>query len=267
MALFLEVISYRGTPPLDSVSARFDEGGGSIGRSSDNHLTLPDQDKIISRRHGDICYENGEFVPYSKQSNLLLFVEFPNYTGPPLNDAMAAAGKGKWIPMGAVKKMCERHCCSREGFTLATAKADTIHGFQGVTVGQGEEIKRILITWNKGAEVKFPGALYVSSSRSTRLVKIAFKDRFSVEDLKVIGSSQSWKLQHEEVERIVTTSEAQKNSDQAMNIGSTEHFIELIKWVISRGEENVASDAFDEAVKDTLQRTIDMWKENLTTLV
>lgn len=62
MVLILEVISYRGTPTLEPVSARFDQGGGSIGRSYDNHLTLPDQDKIISRHHGDIRYENGGFV-------------------------------------------------------------------------------------------------------------------------------------------------------------------------------------------------------------
>jgi type VI secretion system protein len=62
MALIVEVTRYKGVPLLSPQSARFDESGGSIGRSFDNHLALPDEDKIISRHHGDIRYENGVFV-------------------------------------------------------------------------------------------------------------------------------------------------------------------------------------------------------------
>jgi type VI secretion system protein len=62
MALIVEVTSYKGVPLISPQSARFDESGGSIGRSFDNHLALPDEDKIISRHHGEIRYENGVFV-------------------------------------------------------------------------------------------------------------------------------------------------------------------------------------------------------------
>ena len=58
MALVLEIISYRGSPPINPLIARFNENGGSVGRSFDNHLALPDDEKIISRHHGDIRYEN-----------------------------------------------------------------------------------------------------------------------------------------------------------------------------------------------------------------
>ncbi len=62
MALMLEVINYKGTPPFSPLCARFDKSGGAIGRSVDNNLPLPDEDRIISRRHGNIRYENGSFV-------------------------------------------------------------------------------------------------------------------------------------------------------------------------------------------------------------
>ena len=62
MALMLEVINYKGTPPFSPLCARFDKSGGSVGRSVDNNLPLPDEDRIISRRHGNIRYENGSFV-------------------------------------------------------------------------------------------------------------------------------------------------------------------------------------------------------------
>lgn len=62
MLLILEVISYKGLPPTVALSGRFDERGGTIGRSPDNHLSLPDEDKFISRHHAEIRYDNGDFV-------------------------------------------------------------------------------------------------------------------------------------------------------------------------------------------------------------
>ncbi len=62
MALILEVTSFKGVQPASSLSARFDENGGTIGRAFDNHLVLADDDKIISRRHGAIRHENGVYV-------------------------------------------------------------------------------------------------------------------------------------------------------------------------------------------------------------
>lgn len=62
MTVILEVISYKGVPPVSPKSVRFDESGGSIGRSFDNHLALPDDEKVISRHHGDIRFENGVYV-------------------------------------------------------------------------------------------------------------------------------------------------------------------------------------------------------------
>lgn len=62
MSVVLEVISYKGGQPDSPLSARFDENGGTIGRSADNHLVLADESKIISRRHGAIRYENGAYI-------------------------------------------------------------------------------------------------------------------------------------------------------------------------------------------------------------
>lgn len=67
MELILEVVSHLGAPPAVPLSARFDESGGSIGRRADNHLILPDEEKIIGRNHGNIRCENGVFI-YSDTS-------------------------------------------------------------------------------------------------------------------------------------------------------------------------------------------------------
>jgi type VI secretion system FHA domain protein len=61
MSLILKAISYKGSSPAQEISARFDEQGGSVGRSPDNHLVLPDPDKFISRLHARIIFQNGQY--------------------------------------------------------------------------------------------------------------------------------------------------------------------------------------------------------------
>ncbi|QSA96410.1 type VI secretion system-associated FHA domain protein TagH [Methylococcus sp. EFPC2] len=61
MPLTLTVLSYKGLPPPAALSARFDGEGGSIGRSPDNGLSLPDAEKFISRKHAEIVFERGVY--------------------------------------------------------------------------------------------------------------------------------------------------------------------------------------------------------------
>ena len=61
MALILKAVSYKGIPPLQEISARFDNSGGTLGRSPDNHLVLPDPEKYISRLHASIVFQAGQY--------------------------------------------------------------------------------------------------------------------------------------------------------------------------------------------------------------
>lgn len=61
MALTLKAVSYKGLPPLQAISARFDAQGGSIGRAPDNHLVLPDPEKFVSRLHARILFQHGGY--------------------------------------------------------------------------------------------------------------------------------------------------------------------------------------------------------------
>jgi type VI secretion system protein len=80
MSLLLKVTSYKGMPPAETLTARFDEEGGMIGRAPDNDLVLPDPEKLISRKHASIRFENGRYVfidnstsgTYSGHQNALL---------------------------------------------------------------------------------------------------------------------------------------------------------------------------------------------------
>lgn len=62
MPLKVKVITYKGNPPVELLEASFGHDGGTIGRSTEkqeNHLTLPDPDQFISRKHASFTFENG----------------------------------------------------------------------------------------------------------------------------------------------------------------------------------------------------------------
>lgn len=69
MTLILEVVAYKEAPLSSPLVARFDEKGGSIGRKSDNHLVLPDGERVIGRYHGEIQYDQGRFIYIDKSLN------------------------------------------------------------------------------------------------------------------------------------------------------------------------------------------------------
>ncbi len=59
MSLTLKVLSFKGQPIIEIAPVSFGNEGGSIGRSDDNALVLPDKDKFVSRHHAQISYNNG----------------------------------------------------------------------------------------------------------------------------------------------------------------------------------------------------------------
>jgi type VI secretion system FHA domain protein len=72
MTLTLRVTSYRGAPPSTPLAAKFDEQGGSIGRSPDNRFCLPDTDKLVSRSHATVKYRSGQFHILDHGGNALI---------------------------------------------------------------------------------------------------------------------------------------------------------------------------------------------------
>jgi predicted component of type VI protein secretion system len=61
MPLILQVKSYGNRPPAEPLSKRFDKQGGTLGRSTDSDLVLPDPHKYISRYQAEIRYREGAY--------------------------------------------------------------------------------------------------------------------------------------------------------------------------------------------------------------
>ena len=59
MTLTIKVIYYKEKPLNTPLNATFNEKGGTVGRSEDNHLVLADDEKVVSSIHAAIEYQNG----------------------------------------------------------------------------------------------------------------------------------------------------------------------------------------------------------------
>jgi len=62
MSLTLSVLTFRNRPPQRSISTRFGEVGGTIGRLEQNNLVLPDPERIVSRTHARVDFSNGVYL-------------------------------------------------------------------------------------------------------------------------------------------------------------------------------------------------------------
>jgi type VI secretion system protein len=61
MSLILKVLSFKNQPVTEMDPVSIGNDGGSIGRSGDNILVLPDTEKFVSRHHATISFANGSF--------------------------------------------------------------------------------------------------------------------------------------------------------------------------------------------------------------
>ncbi|KAK3104656.1 hypothetical protein FSP39_007268 [Pinctada imbricata] len=122
----------------------------------------------------DIIYEN-QRKPADGLPDVVM-VNFPNYTGPSF-----VSGNNKIVPILPVSRKIDCRCfsCKRTQIPLKLGWATTIHKCQGMTIGQGEVNRYIVI--NPGTrlfESRNPGALFVALSRakSTGAVEGTFPD-------------------------------------------------------------------------------------------
>ncbi|XP_061185108.1 uncharacterized protein LOC133193154 [Saccostrea echinata] len=110
----------------------------------------------------DILYLNGK-TPNDGLPDVVM-VEFTKYTGPPFIESHP-----KLVPVVAVERKVDCHCfnCKRKQIPLRLGWGTTIHRCQGMTIGDGEASRYIVIhPGNKTFESRNPGALFVALSRA-----------------------------------------------------------------------------------------------------
>ena len=110
----------------------------------------------------DILYLNGG-TPTEQQPDVVM-VEFYKYTGPPFIES-----RPKIVPIVPVQRKMDCYCynCNRKQIPLRLGWGTTIHRCQGMTIGEGEANRYIVIhPGNTSFEARNPGALFVALSRA-----------------------------------------------------------------------------------------------------
>lgn len=110
----------------------------------------------------DIIYLNGR-TPVEGQPDVVM-VNFTKYTGPPFINSHP-----QLVPIVPVERKKDCHCfnCKRKQIPLRLGWGTTIHRCQGMTIGEGEANRYIVIhPGDKKFEARNPGALFVALSRA-----------------------------------------------------------------------------------------------------
>ena len=147
----------------------------------------------------EILYPAGGYDPRDTSVSPVVVVDFPGYTGRPWDPQHPT-----WVPVAAVERRCDRGCCSRTGVPLWPGKAGSVHSFQGLTIGDGKNYTRLVFTWDKGAEGRWPGAFYVGASRAMAPHNLALTGAMTKDDLTAVAKGNGWKAQRIQVAELLT---------------------------------------------------------------
>ncbi|MCK9608281.1 MAG: type VI secretion system-associated FHA domain protein TagH [Methylomonas sp.] len=114
MVLILRVLTYKGLPSDQPISAQFDGQGGSIGRAPNNQLVLPDPEKFISRVHASIICEAGRyFIEDSSTGGTYI-----NDSEIPLQQSKAPLSDGEKIRIGEYELLATIAESATAGFAV-----------------------------------------------------------------------------------------------------------------------------------------------------
>ncbi len=176
----------------------------------------------------DIIYEISNHPRHNDPNKRLpafVIVEFPEYQGEPFLDG---DDNKKLVPISMMTLRCEKHCCERSGFPLVVQKGKTIHSFQGLTAGEGETIRRVVIHLEKNMEARSANLTYTAFSRTKLGKDVA--PWLDLEFLKKLGNYEANKLQRKEIEVL------RKKANKTKKKYDTAEFPELMKWFIEKAK-------------------------------
>ncbi len=129
--LTIRVITYKGTAVEAGIGAQFGDDGGSIGRSPECTLVLPDPDRVVSRTHAVVTQVGGRFSLRDQGSTVAVFVN-----GTPLGkgrertlatgDELRIAGYALVVEDAATARVADEDSTTilREGTLLSWSEGD-----------------------------------------------------------------------------------------------------------------------------------------------
>ena len=158
-------------------------------------------------------------LPYSQDHKLkYIIVDIPTYTGPPLSPHLPPT----YCSFATFKCKSEKwNSHWRQGFPIIAAKADSIHGSQGLTVSETKPIKKMVLEgWSYKWESMWPGIFYVGVSRAAEQKCIILNSEIDQASLDSVGKSEKWKYQDTVCKNIEKKALEQRKQDLANGFGT-----------------------------------------------
>jgi hypothetical protein len=202
----------------------------------------------------------GGYRPDASLDEILLMVEIPNYSGPPLNNLMEDHDQKSWIPIAAVTLTCDANChCKRTMFPVVPGKADSVYCLQGLTAGDTKSIQRVLLHWTSEAEARWPNILYVGASRAEEVCNVAIKNDISKIELKKVGSYSAVVEQRKEMDDL-----KEKAIEFRKTIDATqETFASHIQWIIEYVRQNETNFENNDDSKHIILSCMTQWEQSM----
>ena len=140
----------------------------------------------------DICYKPGEQVG-GKGARMYVVVEFENSKlARPL---VPGQTNTTLVPIPLCTQRCDRGCCWIKTIPLRVCYGLTGHKTQGMSVGQGEQFKKIKIHMPKGKMKNTPGWVLTAFTRAKAGIDVAIANQsrnLSKTELLRIGRSKAY---------------------------------------------------------------------------
>jgi hypothetical protein len=147
---------------------------------------------------------------------------------------------------------------------VTVAKADSCYCLQGLTAGDKQIIKRIVLHWSVAQEGLWPNIFYVGSSRAEEKHNFALEDDISEVDLIKIGTYPSVKKQQEEIADL-----ARKAMECRLEINATKIAFKIeIQWFIDTIKERLQLLPESETLrKEITIQCLHQWQTSLNEIV
>ena len=155
-----------------------------------------------------IVYDRGIKPPSLPRA---IIVEFPNYIGPGWNDLP------HHVALPAERVDHPKQAMHRTQFPIDLAYAMTIHKSQGITIGDGQPIKKVVI--DIGDREQSAGLTFVALSRAKDIGCLAFEPMPSLQRLQTISTLKQLKFRkkHDQDLIVVAMEVAQNNLHLVVN--------------------------------------------------
>ena len=161
----------------------------------------------------------------------VIVADVPGYAGPAL---LAPPRPRTWVPFVPVRLACDCKRCSREGFPFVLAKATTIHGMQGLEVGEGKPITHMTGECDNAAESRCPNSRYVMGTRAKSEAALALSRALATGELRAVGKGKVPALLRRELARIRVDAASTKRRYLGVypNFGSRALFLDQLAWLV-----------------------------------